>query len=147
MPLPPDHWLRTAHSTRPPASSRIPARSPQPAASTPRSSAPSSIEPADRLTRDGHTLLYAGISPSSDRGKSTLRKRLLTHCGRDAYWSTLRRSVGALLLDELALTPTFRYTQPCPVFGDGEARLSAWLNEYARVAWHEHPPRGNPRRS
>src|SRR5688572_4743351 len=107
--LPPDHWLRTAPLYRPSHIRATPC--PAPAARGIyawffRDLFPG-IEPADRLTRDGHTLLYVGISPSSETGNSTVRKRLLIHCKTTAYRSTLRYSLGALLRDELALTPTF----------------------------------------
>jgi hypothetical protein len=140
MTLAPDHWLRTAPLyTR----AEIVAR-PCPVPASPgvyawffRDLFPG-MEPADRLTRDGFTLLYVGISPSSPQSKSTLRVRLNVHCGRDAYWSTLRRSVGSLTLDELSLTPLWTAGRKRPTFGEGEARLSEWLDENARVAWHEH---------
>jgi hypothetical protein len=97
------------------------------------------MEPADRLIRDGHTLLYVGISPSSEGGNSTIRVRLRTHCRGNAYASTLRLTLGALLRDHLALEPQVRNGRRRPIFGEGEARLSAWLDKNARVAWHEDP--------
>ncbi|MEX0784898.1 MAG: GIY-YIG nuclease family protein [Dehalococcoidia bacterium] len=138
--LPPGHWLRTAALHTPAAIRANPC--PVPASRGIyawffRDLFPG-IQPADRLTRDGHTLLYVGIAGSTPTSTRTLRKRLTTHCNENAYRSTLRYSLGALLVDDLGLRPTFPYKQQRPIF-EGETRLSEWLKDNARIAWHETP--------
>jgi hypothetical protein len=141
MTLAPDHWLRTAPlHTRAEVVGR-----PCPVPASPgvyawffRDLFPG-MELADRLTRDGFTLLYVGISPSREAGTSGLRVRLRTHCRGNAYASTLRLSLGSLLCGELSLFPQYRNGRLRPIFGEGEVRLSAWMDENTRVTWHEHP--------
>lgn len=92
---------------------------------------------------DGKTLLYVGISPSAppSNGKrpsrSTIRQRLQTHYGGNAYGSTLRLTLGCLLSDQLGIAlrrvgsgTRFTFTNP------GEQRLDAWMAANAFVAWH-----------
>ena len=79
---------------------------------------------------DGFDLLYVGIA-------SSLRRRLVTHMNGTARRSTLRMTLGCLLADSLGLKlvpNSGRYN-----FGDGEARISGWLDSHARVTWVEHP--------
>jgi hypothetical protein len=60
-------------------------------------------------SHDGLPLLYIGISPSRPPGngraasRQNLRKRLRQHYDRSAEASTLRRTLGCLLADELGL--------------------------------------------
>ena len=100
--------------------------------------------PTDGVHRIGHRfLLYAGISPkkprSADRkpSKGTLRSRVRSHYRGNASQSTLRLTLGSLLHDELGIqlqsTDSGRLT-----FGAGEADLSAWMADNARVCWAEH---------
>lgn len=86
---------------------------------------------------DQWQLLYVGIAPGRMTSTSNLRKRLRNHLSGNARGSTLRLTLGALLAEKLQLTPApasgkFHW-------GEGEARLSAWLAGHARVTWFEHP--------
>lgn len=93
--------------------------------------------------RDGHELLYVGISPRKPSAagrvsKERLRKRLVTHATKDASRSTLRRTLGVLLADELGLTLGVHGGREH--YGpQGEALISRWLIENARVAWAVDP--------
>lgn len=93
--------------------------------------------------RAGHQLLYVGISPrkpsaSGRVSKEHLRKRLVTHATKDASRSTLRRTLGVLLTDELGLTLGVHGGREH--YGvQGEALISRWLIENARVAWAVDP--------
>lgn len=66
--------------------------------------------------------------------------RLRTHFGGNAAGSTLRKTLGCLLSDEIGVSLRrvgggARYTLTNP----GEQRLDAWLATHARVAWVETP--------
>lgn len=93
--------------------------------------------------QDGHQLLYVGISPRkpSAAGRvsnGNLRSRLGTHATKDASRSTLRRTLGVLLTDELGLTLGVHAGREH--YGPrGEALISRWLIENARVAWAVDP--------
>lgn len=93
--------------------------------------------------KDGHQLLYVGISPrkpsaTGRASKENLRKRLVTHATKDASRSTLRRTLGVLLADELGLTLGVHGGREH--YGpQGEALISRWLIENARVAWAVDP--------
>jgi hypothetical protein len=68
--------------------------------------------------------------------RQNLRKRLRQHYARTAEASTLRRTLGCLLADELGLQlrrvgSTGRRT----TFVGGEQLLSAWMAENAFVSW------------
>ena len=93
---------------------------------------------------EGLTLLYVGISPKPAPlngrapSRSTLRRRLRTHFGGNAAGSTLRKTLGCLLSEELGAVlrrvgSGGRYTLTNP----GEQRLDDWLRANARVAWAE----------
>lgn len=93
--------------------------------------------------QDGHQLLYVGISPrklsaAGRVSKGNLRKRLVTHATKNASQSTLRRTLGVLLADELGLTLGVHGGREH--YGpQGEALISRWLIENARVAWVVDP--------
>ncbi len=85
-------------------------------------------------TRDGFTLLYIGIAPSSSTSKSNLRKRIKTqHLKGNAYGSTLRLTLGCILEEHLNITLKQYGTRV--FFGDDEEVLNDWLNKNARVAY------------
>lgn len=92
---------------------------------------------------DRHQLLYVGISPRkpSVAGRASngnLRKRLVTHATKNASQSTLRRTLGVLLTDELGLTLGVHGGREH--YGpQGEAFISRWLIDNARVAWAVDP--------
>lgn len=93
---------------------------------------------------DGLVLLYAGISPSKPSAagvasKQNIRRRIKLHYAGNASVSTLRKSLGCLLSQELGIElrrvgPSERCT-----FGVGEASLSEWMARNALVSWITHP--------
>ncbi|MDQ1308555.1 MAG: hypothetical protein QG671_4390 [Actinomycetota bacterium] len=106
---------------------------------------PADIHVRGCITRDGLTLLYAGISPkkppTNGRGPSrqTLRSRIKTHYTGNAEGSTLRRSLGCLLATELGLELR-RYGSGTRLhFGAGEQDLSKWMDRNAFVSWLSTP--------
>ena len=107
---------------------------------------PGPIDPSGCHEHLGHHLLYVGISPSAPwangrpPSRSTLRQRLQTHLGGNAYGSTLRLSLGALLAPELGIAlrrvgggSRLTFTNP------GEQLLDGWMDENASVVWHPCP--------
>lgn len=99
---------------------------------------PPGVPTADCRRHDGLTLLYAGIAPSGPASKSTLRKRTRIHYGGNASRSTLRRSLGCLLENELGIQLRFNPSGRVTFGKEGEARLSEWMAENAFVVWMEH---------
>ena len=102
---------------------------------------PDGIGIAACRTRDGLTLLYVGISPKGSPAKgevpsrATLRTRLNTHFTGNAEGSTLRRTLGCLLADELGIELRRVGSGKRFTFVEGEQRLSAWMSENALVSW------------
>lgn len=95
--------------------------------------------------QDGRQLLYVGISPRKPSAagrvsKANLRHRLVTHATKNASQSTLRRTLGVLLAEELGLALGVHGGREH--YGpQGEALISRWLIENARVAWAvDHEP-------
>ena len=90
---------------------------------------------------EGLTLLYAGISPRRPPrnarvpGRQGLRRRLETHYGGNAEGSTLRKTLGCLLADELGLELRRVGSGRRRTFAAGEPVLSAWMEENTRVSW------------
>jgi hypothetical protein len=93
---------------------------------------------------DKHALLYVGIAPKpppangASPSKSHLRQRLRTHYFGNAAGSTLRRTLGCLLSDQLGIKlrrvgSTGRYTFTNP----GEQLLDDWMKQHAFVTWVE----------
>jgi hypothetical protein len=103
---------------------------------------PSAIDIRGCVHQDGLTLFYIGISPrrppvnGGPSSRQSLRKRLRQHYARSAEASTLRRTLGCLLTDELRLQlrrvgASGRRT----TFMRGEQVLSDWMAENAFVSW------------
>jgi hypothetical protein len=103
---------------------------------------PAPIDTSGCAMHHGLTLLYTGISPSRPpmngrpSSRQNLRKRLRQHYTRTAEASTLRRTLGSLLADELELQlrrvgSSGRRT----TFVGGEPVLSDWMAENAFVSW------------
>jgi hypothetical protein len=72
-----------------------------------------------------------GRSPS----KETLRTRIKTHYSGNAEGSTLRKTLGCLLVDELGIQLRRVGSGTRMTFVDGEQALSAWMAENAYVSW------------
>ena len=86
-------------------------------------------------------LLYVGISPSAPPtngkapSKQSLLHRVRYHMRGNAEGSTLRLSLGCLLAAELNIELRRVGSGKRFTFSSGEARLSKWMDENARVAW------------
>ncbi|APE14298.1 hypothetical protein BOH72_02685 [Mycobacterium sp. WY10] len=103
---------------------------------------PADIDIADCQSRDGLTLLYAGISPQApprsgrSPSKQTLHKRIRTHYTGNAARSTLRLTLGCLLADRLAIELRLYGSGARLHFGAGEQDLSRWMAANAFVSWY-----------
>lgn len=101
------------------------------------------VPAADYQQHEGFELLYVGISPrrpsaAGGISKSNLRKRLNQHVNGNASRSTLRRTLGVLLMETLDMTLVLRNGRPQWV---EEASLTRWMHENARVAYViDHAP-------
>lgn len=90
-------------------------------------------------------LLYIGIAPREPRrsdsrpSSQNLRKRIRNHFRGNASGSTLRLTLGSLLADELGIQLRRTGSSERLTFGDGEAVLSDWMAEHARVCWRVDP--------
>ncbi|TRW45312.1 hypothetical protein FJ693_10030 [Georgenia yuyongxinii] len=90
---------------------------------------------------NGEVLLYVGISPkrpSADGtfSRQTLRTRVRYHYRGNAYGSTLRLTLGSLLADQLGISLRRVGTRGRRLtFSSGEAALSEWMDQHARVCW------------
>lgn len=86
-------------------------------------------------------LLYVGIAPREPRrsdskpSSQNLRKRIRNHFRGNASGSTLRKTLGSLLALELGIQLRRTGKSERPTFGAGEAALSDWMAEHARVCW------------
>jgi hypothetical protein len=96
------------------------------------------IEQARKLK--GFYLLYVGIAPSGPTSKRTLRDRLKNHCRGPIAVSTLRRSLAVVLDGEFRLKVR-RQPSSGKLYIDrgAEARLTAWMDQHARVCWAVTP--------
>jgi hypothetical protein len=90
---------------------------------------------------EGLALLYVGISPRRPPrngripGSQGLRRRLETHYAGNAEGSTLRKTLGCLLVGELGLELRRVGSGRRRTFAAGEPALSAWMGENTRVSW------------
>jgi hypothetical protein len=88
------------------------------------------------------TLLYLGIAPTRAMGRNglpsrnSLRSRIRMHYAGSAEGSTLRLTLGALLVESLGLR---RRAGSSKSFGEGERKLSEWMGQNAYVAWIVRP--------
>jgi hypothetical protein len=102
---------------------------------------PADIDTSGCREYEGYTLLYTGISPrkppSNGRplSRQALRSRILTHYTGNAEGSTLRKTLGCLLTDELGIQLRRVGSGTRLTFVTGEQALSAWMGAHARVSW------------
>jgi hypothetical protein len=89
------------------------------------------------LVREGRTLLYVGISPESPNSAATLRGRLRQHFTGHAEGSTLRRTLGCLLEEELDTVLRRVGSHNRMTYGPNEIKLTHWMDKNATVAWVE----------
>ena len=113
-----------------------------PAACTDGGSAalPALIDTSGCRKREGLALLYVGISPRRPPGRGPraaqgLRRRLETHYAGNAEGSTLRKTLGCLLADQLGIRLRRVGSGRRKTFADGEQLLSAWMSQNAFVSW------------
>lgn len=99
---------------------------------------PPRVPISDCVIHNGLALLYLGIAPSGLGSKRTLPDRLRDHLAGNAYGSTLRLSLGCLLEEELGIRLQ-QVGKNRLTFGEGEATLSAWIDNNAFIAWFKHP--------
>jgi hypothetical protein len=89
----------------------------------------------------GLTLLYTGISPDRPPrngrppSRQNLHQRIRSHYTGNAEGSTLRKTLGCLLCDELGIELRRVGSGNRMTFVAGERALSAWLAENAYVSW------------
>jgi hypothetical protein len=89
----------------------------------------------------GMHLLYVGISPKkppsngASPSKQRLWNRVRYHYRGNAYGSTLRLTLGCLLSELLGIELRRVGSGTRLTFATGEAQLSEWMHEHARVAW------------
>lgn len=109
---------------------------------------PGGIDVAGCQQRDGWTLLYVGVSQGPPRadGKpqhpQDLHKRIRYHFGArnaSADGSTLRKSLGVLLGDQLGFALRRVGSGKRQTFAGGEAVLTQWMAENTTVSWVLHP--------
>ena len=109
---------------------------------------PDIIDTSKCQKRDGLTLLYVGIAPTPPpaNGKrpisQDLRKRIKYHfggTGASAEGSTLRKSLGVLLRDDLDIHLRRIGSGERQTFAGGEAVLTTWMAENTMVSWVLHP--------
>jgi GIY-YIG catalytic domain len=106
---------------------------------------PADMNIANCETRDGLTLLYAGISPKQPPtngrapSKEALRSRINTHYTGNAEGSTLRLTLGCLLSEGLNLELRRYGSGKRMHFGVGERELPAGLAANAFVSWLTTP--------
>lgn len=109
---------------------------------------PGDIDVSGCEQRDGWTLLYVGISSGPPRADAKpqspqdLRKRIRYHFGAGnatADGSTLRKSLGVLLGDQLGFALRRIGSGKRQTFAGGEAVLTNWMAENAAVSWVLHP--------
>jgi hypothetical protein len=102
---------------------------------------PPLVEPSGCCQHQDLTLLYAGISPgqppANGRQPSTqnIRKRIKYHYTGNAEGSTLRKTLGCLLADELAIQLRRVGNGNRMTFVEGEQALSSWMADNAYVSW------------
>jgi hypothetical protein len=80
--------------------------------------------------------LYIGIAPNGPTSKSNLRSRVIgNHMRGNIAASTFRRTLAALLLDVLGLTPV-KSGGKVQLPEEQNAQLSRWQHQHLRLTWH-----------
>lgn len=106
---------------------------------------PAGVDITECRSFQGHVLLYTGISPRRPPGngrpasRESIRSRIQTHLTGNAEGSTLRKTLGCLLADQLGIELRRVGSGTRMTFLDGEQALSAWMALNARVAWIVRP--------
>jgi hypothetical protein len=100
--------------------------------------APSIIPLAGAVQQGRWRWLYVGISNARPAGQPDLRATLSEQVGGSVGSSLLRLTLAVLLQSELRLSFARGAFGRLLLVRDGEARLSRWMNEHARVTWLVH---------
>jgi hypothetical protein len=109
---------------------------------------PAGLDSSACAQRDDMTLLYVGISPTPPpkngkrQASQELRKRIRYHFGASgatAEGSTLRKSLGVLLADDLGIELRRVGSGTRRTFAGGEAALTQWMAEHTAVSWVVRP--------
>jgi hypothetical protein len=107
---------------------------------------PGPIDVSGCQHRDGLTLLYTGISPTrpptnvKPPSSQNLHQRIRNHYSGNAESSTLRKTLGVLLADELGIELRRIGSGTRRTFGKhGEEVLTNWMAHNALVSWLVHP--------
>lgn len=107
---------------------------------------PGAIDTSGCEQREGLTLLYTGISPTRPPANGrppssqSLNHRIRYHYNGNAEGSTLRKTLGILLADDIGTV--LRRTgsgQRRTFCTDGERALTQWMSDNALVSWVVHP--------
>jgi hypothetical protein len=109
--------------------------------------APAQIDTTECRKRDNLALLYVGISPrrpprsGQAASQQNMRTRLWMHYAGNAEGSTLRKTLGCLLAEQLGIQLRRVGSGRRRTFADGERLLSAWMSQNAFVSWliYERP--------
>ena len=102
---------------------------------------PTTIDITECRSFGADVLLYTGISPRRPpaigraASRESIRSRIRTHLAGNAEGSTLRKTLGCLLADQLGIELRRVGSGTRMTFLDGEQALSAWIAANARVAW------------
>lgn len=94
---------------------------------------------------DGYAVLYAGIAPRAAGGagrdplRTSLAPRIAYHYEGGAEASALRTTLGLVLAMSLGLRLRLHDDGERFHWGEGEARLSAWMQAELRMRWLPHP--------
>lgn len=96
-----------------------------------------SVEGFFQVGSEGLILSYLGIAPDEETSDGNLRERLTTHLEGTARRSTLRYSLGALLIDTLNLE-VVPHGERKLSFGVTEGILTDWIRKHGRFAYYEH---------
>ena len=102
---------------------------------------PALIDTTGCRKHDSLVLLYVGISPrrpptiGQAASRQHIRQRLRMHYAGNAEGSTLRKTLGCLLTEQLGIQLRRVGSGRRKTFADGEQMLSAWMSENAFVSW------------
>lgn len=96
-----------------------------------------------KKVQGNYLLMYVGISPSRKNSHQSLRSRIISnHLHGNASSSTLRRSLGCLLSEDLGIQ--LRCTENgkrvkffTGINENGERILTQWMRENAHISWEE----------
>jgi hypothetical protein len=91
------------------------------------------------ISHEGSWLLYVGISPRRQENAAHIRENLRTriryHLQGNAEGSTLRRTLGCLLQEELGIALRRVGSGKRLTFSTGEKLLSEWMRSNMLVCW------------